>query len=212
MDASDLRNQAHELRASGQYRAAGERFMSSAYLRFANAWNQELTLFDFGMGLGTTVFAALCANLAGLEAVAKIYSSHGLLVAEQGRKYEFNREQYGMKCGAEARTAVCHEWAGDLRAAATMNSTQQAYETARDQYGDLDEALPATERLGWQGEPEFDYGVIVFERIARASEYPDWEAIRDEMSGPELSKRGKLKREHMPQLVAHVLANGEWSD
>lgn len=212
MSTDELDEVAHDHRNDGAYLAAAETYMQVAFRCFSDAWVEEPTLVSFAYGLEMTVSAVLCARLADVPGKGELYARHGLLIARQGREFEFTRDFYELEYSEAARTAVTHEWEGDLRTVAGLAGAEDSYSRAANQYQQLEEMMNPARRIGWDGEPEFAGSVALFGRIGRATEYPNWQALRDEMYGPEFTSRTQVKRRHMPQLVDHVLSRGSWSD
>lgn len=196
---------AKDARAAGRFEEAAVAFTLAAHGRLyeceylRGSLDENAT--DVAFSLRYLLHATLCYRLGGSDERARVRARSGALVCDDLRQHlELEVPQGG----------ILHEFEGDFRAVAGIDGVQDAYNAAREWYGQVGD--DPTDHVRWQTEPEFELNLAFLFDVAGATEYDlDWRRKRA-LRSARLEERIEYKCEHLPAIVAELLAAGTWRD
>lgn len=194
MHPPDIRSAAVDLRESGDYPAAADRYTSAGYAELAEG------NFDIGMQgdrLGTGLYcllaASLCYRLANAPVRSRTRCEEGIMVAAEYRDYVVEHR---------AQVGLLYEFQGDFEIIGEIDDGVDLYERAAQIYEN-----EVTTHIGWASEPMFEWNWKFIREIATAAEWPipDKEHVYSE-----LERRARYKRETFADRIEAVVAGGNW--
>lgn len=153
---------------------------------------------SFGRGFRDLVLAVVCDRIAKMPERGRNRAAQGIEIVDGFKDFEpyFNRP---------AEQGLCAETIGDLKAAAGLDSHNEAYETAYDYYDAVDNPM------GWQAEPEFEILLHPLLGFVEQLSLELPEDVEEEIRRESLTARAEYKRNHFEKLIDGVVTEGGWS-
>jgi hypothetical protein len=146
--------------------------------------------------------------LADADRLAEISAEHGVLAIESARERGFPFWDPNNETARRIAFAVADEWVAHLRTVTAEHPNGTAYDTATEQYQQLEETV--SNQFGWTNEPEMFISPEMVASIADDTGYMGNSEFLGELDWWSFTNRITFLQEHTPALVKHVLDRGEW--
>jgi len=216
MDKKEIRKKGHEvlgeaaeLRRSGDLVAAGNHYTAAAHLYAGGVTEHTFPHPDLTRAaLSTLCRAATCYRIAGDDFRAQNRCDIGVLLAEDYLEYieaeYMGNDEIEPYWFAEIRVGAWHEFIGDLRTIAERDDAEEAYEQAKEIYGEGEAEF-------CMGEKEHTRLAAFFRKVREAVESDiSYESIEYQPLGPTFVDWIEYKRERLPALLNRLEEMGEW--
>jgi hypothetical protein len=195
------RQLAEEYRSNQEHIQAAGSFISLSYLYFGNSKINMGTLdenqVEAAQGLRNLMSGVTCYRLGQSTTRAQNLAEQGILIAEDVRDHVAT---------FDAQRALMKEYIGDLRVIADLDGADGAYQTAHDEYAEIDNPIH------WQAEPAFQVLMTEFLSMTKAAGHDIPRMEKPSIKSESLVDRITYKRERFPEIVESLLTIEEWDE
>lgn len=217
---SEYKDFAREQRQQGNLTVAGAYYVSTAHgylMRFRRkpSWGNDDSMEDhigeeeplssswfrrstgLGPGMRYMIAGGLCFRLGDAMERCRSCCRQGILFLQDVLDHEDTHM-------ASPQIGIYHEMIGDLRLIGELGDHESSYESARERY------RTSEHDLGWSMEDDFDDMMHYVLELADSVDYGISEDTWEQIYRLSLEERIRFKREEFPQIIEHVIEDGNW--